>query len=268
MPSEAADLFVQNASFSYAEGFALRNINLLVPGGQMTGLLGPNGSGKTTLLRLATGVLTPAEGDVLVGGISLGRLSRKQVAQRMAVVPQQFNIPFAYTVEEVVLLGRTPFVRGLAGEGKKDRQIVSAALELTGMTGFSQRYFNDLSGGERQKAVLSMALAQEPLLLLLDEPTAHLDISHQVEILELLRKLNREKKVTIIAAIHDLNLASLYFERLILLDRGSVFEDGAPEAVITRETIRRVFSANVEVGQHPRALVPQVVILPPDGRSN
>jgi iron complex transport system ATP-binding protein len=268
MPSEAADLLLQNASFSYAEGFALRHINLLVPSGQMTGLLGPNGSGKTTLLRLATGVLIPAEGDVRVGGVSLGRLSRKQVARRMAVVPQQFNIPFAYTVEEVVLLGRTPFIRGLAGEGRVDRQIVSDALDLTGMSGFKDRYFNDLSGGERQKAVLAMALAQEPAMLLLDEPTAHLDISHQVEILELLRKLNREKKLTVVAAMHDLNLASLYFERLVLLDRGSIFEDGAPDKVITRETIHRVFSADVEVGRHPRTLVPQIIIMPPDSRSN
>ena len=130
----------------------------------MAGLLGPNGSGKTTLLRLATGVLTPAEGEVRVGGVSLGKLSRKQVAQRIAVVPQQFNIPFAYTVEEVVLLGRTPFIHGLAGEGKGDRQMVSTALELTGMIGFRNRYFNDLSGGERQKVVLAMALAQEPAL--------------------------------------------------------------------------------------------------------
>ena len=163
----------------------------------------------------------------MLAGVSLKKLLRRAVAQRIAVVPQQFNIPFAYTVEEVVLLGRTPFVHGLAGESKRDRQMASNALELTGMIGFRNRYFNDLSGGERQKAVLAMALAQEPALLLLDEPTSHLDISHQVEILELLRKLNREKKVTVVAAMHDLNLAALYFERLVLLNHGLVFADGS-----------------------------------------
>jgi iron complex transport system ATP-binding protein len=268
MPSEAAGLFLHDAGFSYPGGFALHHINLLVNGGEMVALLGPNGSGKTTLLKLATGVITPAEGEVQVGGKSLGNLSRKQVAQRMAVVPQQFTIPFAYTVEEIVMLGRTPFVRGFLGEAKRDKEIVSLALELTGMTGFRDRFFNDLSGGERQKAVLAMSLAQEPTLLLLDEPTAHLDINHQVEIMELLRKLNREKKITVIAAMHDLNLAALYFERLVLLDRGSIYTDGSPETVITREIIQSVFSATVAVGRHPTALVPQVTILPSNNQSN
>jgi iron complex transport system ATP-binding protein len=186
------------------------------------------------------------------------------VARRIAVVPQQFNIPFAYTVEEVVLLGRTPFVRGFLGEDKSGQKIVNDALELTGMINFRNRFFNELSGGERQKVVLAMALAQEPSLLLLDEPTAHLDISHQIEILELLRKLNREKKVTVIAAMHDLNLAALYFDRLILLDHGSIFADGTPDVVITKEIIRKVFSASVEVSRHPRSHVPQIIMLPDD----
>jgi iron complex transport system ATP-binding protein len=265
---EPSDLTVKDASFSYVDGFSLRHISLQVYSGQMVGLLGPNGSGKTTLLKLATGILTPGEGEVDVGGVSLRKLSRKQAAQRIAVVPQQFNIPFAYTVAEVVLLGRTPFVHGLAGEDEEDRQIALEAMTLCGMTSFKDRYFNDLSGGERQKAVLAMALAQEPTLLILDEPTAHLDINHQVEIMELLRKLNHEKKVTIIAAIHDLNLASLYFDRLILLDHGSVFADGSPEEVITKKIISQVFSAQVEVSRHPRALVPQITIIPSDNHLN
>jgi iron complex transport system ATP-binding protein len=264
MPSEPNDLLLQDASFSYSGGFALHKINLFVPSGQMAGLLGPNGSGKTTLLKLATGVLPAAEGDILVGGVSLRKLSRREVAQRIAVVPQQFDIPFAYTVEEVVLLGRTPFVHGLIGDDKKGLQIAITALDATDMIEFRNRYFNELSGGERQKIVLAMALAQEPTLLLLDEPTAHLDISHQVEILELLRKLNRDKKVTIVAAMHDLNLAALYFDRLVLMDHGSVFADGSPDAVITKEMIRKVFSASVEVSRHPRTRVPQIVILPPN----
>ena len=262
MHSEPANLLLQDAGFAYTGGFALHHINLFVPGGQMAGLLGPNGSGKTTLLKLATGVLPLAEGDIYVGGVSLRKISRRAAAQRIAVVPQQFNIPFAYTVEEVVLLGRTPFIRGFWSEDKRGRQMVSDALEITGMIDFRNRYFNELSGGERQKIVLAMALAQEPTLLLLDEPTTHLDISHQIEILELLRKLNREKKVTIIAAMHDLNLAALYFERLVLLGSGLIFADGSPDGVITAENIQKIFSAKVEITRHPKTSVPQIVLLP------
>ena len=262
MRSKTNDLLVSDASFSYTGGFALNHINLFVPNGQMVGLLGPNGSGKTTLLKLATGVLVPSEGDVRIGEMSLKKLLRREVARRIAVVPQELNIPFAYTVEEVVMLGRTPFLQGLAVESKRDHQIVSRVLELTGMAGFRGRYFNELSGGERQKIVLAMALAQEPVILLLDEPTSHLDISHQIEILELLRKFNREKKVTIVAAMHDLNLAALYFERLVLLGRGLVFADGSPDEVITAEIIQKVFSAKVEIARHPKTSVPQIVLLP------
>jgi iron complex transport system ATP-binding protein len=268
MRSEPNDLLFKDAGFSYANGFALNHINLLVPNGQLMALLGPNGSGKTTLLRLATGVLVPSEGDISIGGASLKKLLRKTIARRIAVVPQDFNIPFAYTVEEVVLLGRTPFIHNLTGESKRDWQIVSFALELTGMADFRNRYFNDLSGGERQKVVLAMALAQEPTLLLLDEPTSHLDINHQVEILELIRKLNREKKVTVIAAMHDLNLATLYFERLVLLDHGLIFADGSPDEVITKEIIQKVFSTKVEIARHPKTSVPQIVLLLPDIQLN
>jgi iron complex transport system ATP-binding protein len=267
MPSEATNLLLQDTSFSYTGGFTLHHINLFVPNGQMTGLLGPNGSGKTTLLKLATGVFPPVEGDISVGGVSLRKLSRREIAQRIAVVPQQFDIPFAYTVEEVVLLGRTPFVHDLIDVDKKGRQVVLMVLEATGLIAFRNRYFNELSGGERQKVVMAMALAQEPQLLLLDEPTAHLDISHQIEILELLRKLNRDQKMTIVAAMHDLNLAALYFDRLVLLDHGAIFADGPPDTVITKETIQKVFSASIEVSRHPKALVPQIVILPPDLQS-
>ena len=267
MHSKTNDLLVGDASFSYGDGFALNHINLFVPDGQMVGLLGPNGSGKTTVLKLAAGVLIPSGGDVKVGGVSLKKLPRRDIAQRIAVVPQELNIPFAYTVEEVVLLGRTPFLHGLAGESKRDRQIVADVLERTGMMEFRNRYFNELSGGERQKVVLAMALAQEPTILLLDEPTSHLDISHQVEILELLRKLNHEKKVTVVAAMHDLNLAALYFERLVLLGPGVVFADGSPDEVITKEIIQKVFSAKVEITRHPKTSAPQIVLLP-DNLSN
>ncbi len=249
-------------SFSYTDVPALHHIDLMVEKGEMVALLGPNGSGKTTLIKLASGVLHPAEGDIHLDGSSLRQLKRRQVAQRVAVVPQQFHMPFAFTLREVVLLGRTPFLKAFSNEGERDQQAVNRAMELIGIEELGQRFFNELSGGERQKGILAMALAQEPKLLLLDEPTAHLDINHQMEILELVKGLNREQGITVIGAMHDLNLAALYFDRLVLLKEGSIFADGTPSQVLTEETIQEVFCASVQVMQHPSMKTPHIVITP------
>lgn len=253
---------MKDISFSYLNGFSLRQVSLTVEKGEMVALLGPNGSGKTTLIKLAAGVLNPERGEVLLGEARLRKLSRKEIARRVAVVPQYFNIPFAFTVAEVVMLGRTPFINPLSGEGERDHGIARHAMELTGIEQFSKRTFNELSGGERQKSILAMALAQEPKLILLDEPTAHLDINHQVEILELVKGLNREQGVTVLGAMHDLNLAALYFDRLVLLKEGAIFAQGPPAAVLTEKTIYDVFGARVHIQQHPSAEVPHIVILP------
>jgi len=255
-------LQVQQVYFSYLDGLVLHNINLSVKAGEMVGLLGPNGSGKTTLIKLASGVLKPDQGEIKLGGSSLNQMSRKSIARSIAVVPQQFNIPFAFTTAEVVMLGRTPFLRAFAEESKIDKQLVSSALELVGISELKERRFDELSGGERQNVILAMALAQQPKLLLLDEPTVHLDITHQVEILELVRRLNVERGLTVIAAMHDLNLASLYFDRLVLLKEGRVSADGTPTQVLTEARIREVFSASVKVEPHPVTGAPHIVIMP------
>ena len=266
MRSRSSGVLLQGVSFSYFNGFVLQDISLTISAGEMVGLLGPNGCGKTTLIKIASGVLSPALGDVFLDGTRIRKMSRKQVARRVAVVPQYFRMPFDFKVAEVALLGRTPFVRGLTGETSEDRAIVEEALKLVGMYDLRRRYFNDLSGGEQQKVILAMALAQEPEILLLDEPTAHLDINHQVEILELVRGLNREQGVTVVAAMHDLNLASLFFDRLVMLKEGALFADGPPRGVLTEENVRDVFSASVRIGSHPTAPVPHIVVLPRDAR--
>ena len=253
---------LEHISFSYSDGLVLQDNNLSIEQGELVGLIGPNGSGKTTLLKLISGVLRPCQGEIWLNGLNLRHLKRKAVAQKVAMVPQQFHMPFAFRVEEVVVLGRTPFLKMLSDGGRRERDIVSQAIEAIGVKPLAQRFFNELSGGERQKVILAMAIAQQPQLLLLDEPTAHLDISHQVEILQLMRNLNKERGITIIAAMHDLNLASLYFHRLVLLKEGSIFADGTPNEVLTPQIIQEVFSASVQVGQHPLANVPYVVILP------
>ena len=221
-------LDIRQVSFSYNGGLVLHDIDLSVKPGEIVGLLGPNGSGKTTLIKLASGVLKPGQGEIWLNGSSLDRMRRKAIARSIAVMPQQFHIPFAFKVGEVVMLGRIPFIRTLTGETAADREAVEHALEVAGVTELEHRHFDELSGGERQKVILAMVLAQQPQVLLLDEPTLHLDITHQVEILELVKGLNRQQGLTVVAAMHDLNLASLYFNRLVLLKEGRVLADGTP----------------------------------------
>jgi iron complex transport system ATP-binding protein len=257
-------LQVREVCFSYSNGLVLHNVNLDIGSGEMVALIGPNGSGKTTLVKLISGILQPRRGEILLDGYDLSSLDRKQIARNVAVVPQQFQIPFAFTVTDVVLLGRIPYLRAFAKESEADQRSVARVLEITGIRELARRRFDELSGGERQKVILAMALAQETRMLLLDEPTAHLDVAHQVEILELVKSLNRERDLTVIAAIHDLNLASLYFERLVLLKQGRILADGTPVQVLTEDKIREAFSTSVDVTCHPVTGTPQVVLLPSD----
>ncbi|UCH43565.1 MAG: heme ABC transporter ATP-binding protein [Dehalococcoidales bacterium] len=262
------DLKIGQLNFSYFDGLVLDDINLSVEPGEMVGLLGPNGSGKTTLIKLISGILKPGHGDIMLGGSNLSRLNRRNIASRVAVVPQQFHIPFAFTASEVVMLGRTPFIKAFSGETGADRQAATTAIELAGISDIAGRRFDELSGGERQKVILAMALAQQPKLLLLDEPIVHLDISHQIETLELVRSLNTERGLTIIAAMHDLNLASLYFDRLVLLEKGKIHADGTPEEVLTEDRISRVFSTAVKVNPHPITGAPHIIIIPGEHKDN
>ncbi|HLI90028.1 MAG TPA: ABC transporter ATP-binding protein [Ktedonobacteraceae bacterium] len=241
-------LQMRGVTFGYERQPLLYDISLSVDSGEMVGLLGPNGSGKTTLLRLLSGVLQPQAGEVLLEGRDVRHWGRRGLAQRIAVVPQELHMPFAFTVEHMVSLGRTPFVRSFLGSfSRNDQLVVRDAMEATGVTALAGRIFNELSGGERQRVMIAMALAQEPAALLLDEPTSHLDIKYQVETLELVRRLNRERGVTVIAAMHDLNLAARYFPRLILFQR-AVVADAGPAQVLEPGLLSRVYGVNVQVG--------------------
>jgi iron complex transport system ATP-binding protein len=226
------------------------------------GLIGPNGSGKTTLLRILSGLLHPKRGHVYLDGRNIREFSRREIARRVAVVPQELVMPFAFSAYEMVMMGRTPHVRPILGAGPRDHQVVAEKMELTATLALAQRPFNELSGGEKQRVIIAMALAQEPDILLLDEPTVHLDINHQVEILELIKRLNRQESLTVLATMHDLNLAALYFDRLILLNGGQVVAIGSPAEVLCEESIRQVFQAHVQVQEHPTRHIPQVVVLP------
>lgn len=259
----ASLLSARNLSFAYADHPTLWDINLALECGAHRALIGPNGSGKTTLLKLLTGILTPRQGAVQYQGGDLRGMTRREIAKKIALVPQELNVAFGFTVRQMVMLGRTPHVRAFAGPTAQDGQVVEAVMELTEITPFAERVVTELSGGEQQRVVIAMALAQEPQVLLLDEPTVHLDINHQVEILELVHRLNREKGLTVLATMHDLNLAALYFDDLVMLERGRIIASGKPSEVLSAERIRAVFNAHVQIQGHPtRPDAPQIVLLP------
>jgi iron complex transport system ATP-binding protein len=243
-------LEVRGVDFSYYDGLVLEEIDLQVRWGDLVGLIGPNGSGKTTLLKALSGVVSPKRGDVRLEGRDLRQFSRRQVARRIAVVPQELTMPFVLTAWDMVMLGRTPHVRPLVGAQSRDREVVEEKMALTSTWELASRPFNELSGGEQQRVIIAMALTQEAEILLLDEPTVHLDINHQVEILELIKGLNREQGLTVLAIIHDLNLAALYFDRLVLLNGGRIVASGKPSQVLREECIRRVFRTDVQVQAH------------------
>jgi iron complex transport system ATP-binding protein len=250
----------EDVSFAYGGRAVLDGAGFELPRAGMAALIGPNGAGKTTLLQLACRTLRPSGGRIELAGAELAAIPRLERARRIALVPQALPIPFAFTVRELVGLGRTPYLRALRGEQDSDRAAVARALELTGTAGLAERSVLELSGGERQRVILAMALAQEPELLLLDEPTANLDVAHQLAMLELVGRLNREQGLTVLAAIHDLNLAALFFERLLVLDRGRIRADGRPAEVLTAPLVEDVYGAPASVVDHPTEGVPLLAL--------
>jgi iron complex transport system ATP-binding protein len=223
------------------------------------GIIGPNGSGKTTLIRAVTKVLPPAAGEVLFEGRSLDRYGLKELARRMAVVGRLGDVDLRMSVEDLVLMGRIPHREGIALiERTADVEIVRTAMAATGILHLGDRLVEALSSGERQLAFIARAIAQEPRLLLLDEPTSHLDIAHQVRLLDLIKRLNREKGLTVLVVLHDLNLAGQYCDRLLLLDGGTLKRDGTPKEVLTYETIEEVYHTVVVVLDNPVSGKPYV----------
>lgn len=221
--------------------------SLTVEPGSIVGLIGPNGSGKSTLLRAVYRLLRPAAGYVRLGGDDVWQLSARESARRTGVVVQETPSDFAFTVAEVVAMGRTPHKGMLAADTAADGQIIADALRRVNMGAFGERQFQTLSGGEKQRVLVARALAQQPQFLVLDEPTNHLDIHYQLEILDLVRRLG----ITTLITLHDLNLAAAYCARLYLLSAGRVVAAGAPEAVLTPERLREVFLVDAVTGRHP-----------------
>ncbi len=240
-------LRIDNLSVGYGPQMVIKDIHMEIHPGDFVGVLGPNGSGKTTLLRCISGVLKPASGDIYLEGKKLWDYSFREIARKLSVVPQGIEAGFEFSVLEFVTMGRIPYLRPLRGETALDLAVVRRAMELTGTISLADKSFCELSGGERQRVVIAQAIAQEPEILLLDEPASYLDISHEIEIFDLIRKLNREQNITVIVVLHDLNMALRYCKSLILLDNGKIFAEGTPSEVLTTDNIREVYNAEVEM---------------------
>jgi iron complex transport system ATP-binding protein len=263
--SDSPILALDRASFSYGGRPAVREASLTVHAGQITGLLGPNGSGKSTLLRLAAGLLPPQQGIVRLGGKDLRAMRRSEIARRIAVVPQNAPLPEAFTGWEVAEAGRTPHLGPLRGIAPTDEAIIGQALALVDAGDLADRPVGAMSGGERQRLLLARALAQEPEVLLLDEPTAHLDLPHQIAFLDLVLRFARDEGLAVLVVFHDLNLAAEYCDAISLLHNGEITARGAPENVLTPETIAAVYGLRVSVIPHPESGRP-VVLLPAANR--
>ncbi|TFG56026.1 MAG: ABC transporter ATP-binding protein [Methanomassiliicoccus sp.] len=233
---------IEDIGFSYREKPVLEKVDLEVKKGEIIGILGPNGCGKTTLLKLLNRNLHPNVGKVLMDGTDLEEISKRRIARHIAVVPQSNEIRFAFSVRDIVMMGRMPFLDRFQGESLEDARIVDEAMEKTNIKEFSDRLINTMSGGERQRVIIARAIAQRPEIILLDEPTLHLDINHQFEVLELVNRLSDEEKLTVIIVSHDLPMVVKYCDRIVLIHDHRVFAIGTPEEVLTKENMRIVFN--------------------------
>jgi iron complex transport system ATP-binding protein len=272
LPLESPAIEVEGLSFRYytmqgrGRMWTLDHLSFHVDAGEILGIVGPNGSGKSSLLKILSGLLPVGEGDVLLGGISLQKRSQADIARLVAVVPQEYAQVFPFTVAETVLMGRFPhrtvrwWSMGIGDETASDLASAHQAMVDTDVVSLADRLVSDLSGGERQRVVIARALAQEPKILLLDEPTAFLDINHQVEICSLVARLRAERQLTVVLVSHDLNVASQYCDRVLMLKEGGLCRIGSPEETIRPEVLRMVYGCDVVVDAHPQTGRPRVTM--------
>jgi iron complex transport system ATP-binding protein len=262
---DLASLDVAELRFAYDGRPVLDGVTLSVGPGEIVGLVGPNGSGKSTVVRIVSGVLSGFAGTVRVGGADLGRLPRAELARRLAVVPQEPSFAFPFSALEIVLLGRHPHLAGAAFESEGDVRVAREALERCGAGPLAARAIQELSSGERQRVVFAKALAQDPQVLLLDEPASFLDIRHQVELYDVVRELTHARRRAVLTVLHDLNLAAEYCDRIYLLHRGRIAAGGPPAEVLTYETLTRVFETDVHIDVN--TLTGKLLVVPLSGRA-
>ena len=251
----------RNIQFCYDARPVMNDVSFTVEESQIVAVIGPNGSGKTTLLKMINGTLLPDSGQMLIDGMETGRWTRRDIAKKAAIVPQETVDIFPFYTEEIVLMGRFPHLGRYRFEDKKDFRIVHEAMERTDTLAFASRRFNELSAGERQRVLIARALAQEPQILLLDESTVFLDLKHQSQFLTLLRQLNATQKLTVIFVTHDINLAAQNANHIILLDSGKIYAIGMPAEVITAANIKEVYDVEAGIDANPYDGSPRVTLL-------
>lgn len=247
-----------NLKYRYNSNWVLNGFSFAVEQGEIVGIIGPNGSGKTTILKLLSKVFRQESGNIRLMGQDIASMKHREIAKLVAVVPQGTSIAFPFTVREIVLMGRSPHLGLLQMERESDMKMADNAMALTDTLEFADRTIDELSGGERQRVIIARALAQEPEVMLLDEPTSYLDINHQIEIFDLIKRLNSERHITFVIVSHDLNMAAEYCDRLVLLKSGNVYKDGSPRDVITEADIREVYKANVVVSDNAITGAPHI----------
>jgi len=245
----------------YGDADILSGFNAVVCQGEFVGLIGPNGAGKSTLLKCLSGLLPLKAGEIILEEKNNTSYSQRERAQMVAVVPQSFDIDYDFSVEDIVLMGRNPYLSFKVKESQYDYDVVTEAMHATKTLQFRKRLFNTLSGGEKQRVIIARAIAQEPDIILLDEPTSALDIHHQIEIMELIRNLNLKKSMTVVAVLHDINLASRYCNRLVLMKNGRVIVDGTPEQVITEENLKKVYDMKMFIQENKLFGKPEIIPL-------
>lgn len=257
---------MNSVSLGYSRWTVLQDVSLRVGPGEMVGLIGPNGCGKSTVIRALSRIISPFSGRILVDGRDIKKISRRELAHLIGVVPQMPILPSAFTAFEIVLMGRNPHLGFLQYEGPKEIAIAWQAMEKTGTPSLAERRVSELSGGEIQGLLIARVLAQETKAILLDEPTANLDIGRQIEILDLIRNMCSENNIAVLAALHDLNLAAQYCDRLVLLNEGRVYAEGTPWEVITSSNITKVYGAESCVYSHPVNGLPCVLLQAGNGK--
>jgi iron complex transport system ATP-binding protein len=253
-------LSLKNVTLGYGETIVLSGIDIEILSGEVIGIVGPNGCGKSTLIKGITRVIPLKGGDILLNEKSIKGISQNDIARTVAVVPQSAVLPEAFTAFEIVLMGRTPHMKFLEYEGQKDVDIAVKAMKMTDTIHLAQRRVGELSGGEKQRLTIARALAQKPGIILLDEPTSHLDINYQIETLELISELCKKEGWAVLAALHDLNLAAQYCERIIMLNKGRIFNEGTPCEVVTAVNVKRVYGADVCISSHPVNRLPVTLV--------
>jgi iron complex transport system ATP-binding protein len=254
------ELEMLNVTLGYDHHPVIEDITFKASPGEMVGLIGPNGSGKSTIIKALSHLIRPASGKILVGGRDIARIPRRELACLIGVVPQLPLLPSAFTAFEIVLMGRNPHLGLFQSESRRDWVIAREAMEQTGTESLTNRHINELSGGEIQCLLIARVLVQETKAILLDEPTANLDIGRQVEILDLIKNLCRDSNLTVLAALHDLNLAAQYCDRLLLINQRRIYARGTPFEVITDANIKQVYGAENCVYTHPVNGLPTVLL--------